>query len=333
MNIDSSRDVRVLSNSAMWQSERWNLAVDKLSDKDSFPGAIQLAFQLLFKRRHYDAVYTVGVRQAQMYGLLCAIFGTGNRPHIASEVLLDEIRASSFPWRTKRTVRRFAFRNTARVIVFSEGERVLYSQELRLPVDRVQFVPFHTNILQPGLTPLGDYGFAAGRSLRDYQTFFEAVDGLDFPFVVVADDASVRHLRKPVNVELHCDVPRARYLELLEASRFVVVPLKAEYRSTGQVVVLEAASLGKPVIASDVVGVRDYLIDNVNGLLVPPGEADSLKQRIQALIADEALCRRLAVAALERVEREHTFAAFAARCLEIISNCVSSSAKGEPDRK
>jgi glycosyltransferase involved in cell wall biosynthesis len=317
----------------MWQSERWNLAVDKVSDKDSFAGAIKLAFQFLLNRRQYDAVYTVGIRQAQMYGLICAVFGTGNKPHVASEILLDEIRPKSFAWRMKRTVRRFSFRKIAKVIVFSDGERALYSEELQLPPERVQFVPFHTNVLEPRLTPFGAYGFAAGRSLRDYETFFAAVEKLDFPFMVVADRTSVAHLCKPDNVELHCDVPRARYLELLEASRFVIVPLKAEYRSTGQVVVLEAASLGKPVIASDVVGVRDYLTDNLNGLLVPPADPELLLNAIQTLIREDDVCRRLAVAAIERVEKDHTFTVFAARCLEIIADCVSPSAPGECSRQ
>lgn len=312
-------DPRIISNSGMWQSERWNLAVKKIAAKDSFPGAILLAFQLVFQRRNYDVVYTVGVRQAQMYGLLCAVLGTGGKPHVATEILLDQKQPDSLPWRIKSALRSFAFRKTAKVIVFSKGERELYSRELRLPVERIQFVPFHTNIQQPRFTPLGTYGFAAGRSLRDYKTLFAAVEKLDFPFVVVADRASIANLYKPGNVDLHCDIPRVRYLELLEGSRFVVVPLKSEYRSTGQVVVLEAASLGKPVIASDVVGVRDYISHGVDGLLVTPANPGELMASIQTLMSDDAMCQKLAAAAMRRVESAHTFSAFAAKCLAIMT--------------
>ncbi|HTU50713.1 MAG TPA: glycosyltransferase family 4 protein [Acidobacteriaceae bacterium] len=312
-------DPRVISNSSMWQSERWNLAVKKVSAGDSFAGAIRLAWQLVRERRHYDAVYTVGVRQAQMYGLLCAIVGTGNKPHIAAEILLDEVQPNRLAWKIKRTFRRAVSRNIARMIVFSDGERELYSRELHLPLERVVFVPFHTNILESQLTSLGAYGFAAGRSLRDYETLFAAVENLDFPFVVVADSASVAHLCRPSNVELHCDIPRAQYLKLLEGARFVVVPLKADYRSTGQVVVLEAESFGKPVVASDVVGTRDYLSHDVNGLLVAPGNPEALRAAIQALMTDDAMCRRLAAAGIERVKKNHTFSVFAAKCLDIIA--------------
>lgn len=313
-------DCRILSNSAMWQSERWNRTVQRVKVEDSFAGAIKLAWHLVRERGKYDAVYTVGVREAQMYGLLCALFGTGNRPHIATEILLDEARSGSVAWKVKRRIRRFAFHKVARVIVFSSAERELYSRELDVPLERVEFVPFHTNVLESRFTRLGEYGFAAGRSLRDYKTFFAAVEGLDFAFVVVADRAGVADLKIPSNVVLHCDIPRERYLELLEGARFVVVPLRADYRSTGQVVVLEAASLGKPVIASAVVGTRDYITHGANGLLVPPGIVEELRSEIKHLMHDDALCEKLTASAMQRIEKYHTFKAFADRCLEIIAD-------------
>lgn len=321
-----SSDPRILTNSGMWQSERWNRAVKRIPASDSFAEALRLAFQLVRHRRQHDVVYTVGVREAQAYGVLCALVGTGARPHVATEILLDETRSSSLAWRMKRALRRLAFAQTAAVIVFSKGERELYSRELQLPLDRVRFVPFHTNIQQPRFTAAGTYGFAAGRSLRDYRTFFAAVETIKFPFIVVADRDSVAHLRIPDNVELHCDVPRSKYLELLEGSLFVTVPLEAEYRSSGQVVVLEAAALGKPVIASNVVGVRDYISHGVDGLLVPPGDPEALRSSIQSLIADDAMGQRLARSAMRRVKRDHTFDVFVAECMSILSEACHLSA-------
>lgn len=312
-------DPRVLSNSSMWQSERWNRAVMKIPAKPGIAGTLSLGVRLVRRRRNYDVVYTVGVRASEVYGLFCAFFGTGGKPHVAGEFLLDEARPESAAWRLKRAIRRFAFRKIAKAIVFSSGVRELYSRKLHIPLDRIHFVPFHTNILEPKLTAVGAYGFAAGRSLRDYKTLFAAIGDLDVPFVVVSDRASVAHLRMPENVELHCDIPRARYLQMLEGARFVVVPLKAEYRSTGQVVLLEAASFGKAVVASDVVGVRDYIRDGVDGLLVQPSNSRALREQIRTLIADDALCNRLGSAALDRVNRNHTFDLFADRCLAILA--------------
>jgi glycosyltransferase involved in cell wall biosynthesis len=318
-------DPKVISNSSMWQSERWNLAVTKIPANSRLADSVLLAFRLLLRRRHFDVVYTVGCREAEIYGLVCSVFGSGKRPHVASEILLDEPRPDSLAWRMKRTMRRFCCRHIAAMIVFSSGERDLYSEELQLPRERIQFVPFHTNILEPRLTAGGEYGFSAGRSLRDYATFFAAAEKVDYRFVVVADHASVAHLSKPDNVELHCDVPRARYLELLQGARFVVVPSKAGYRSIGQVVVLEAASFGKPVIASDVMGMRDYVSHGVDGLMVAPGDAKALAAAMQTLAEDDAMCQKLSVAALERVRTKHTFETFSDQCLKVIAEACRRS--------
>ncbi len=311
-------DPRILANSALWQSERWNRATKKISASDTFLGSLRLGLKLIQLRRHYDVVYTVGVREAQMYGLLSSLFGSGNRPHVAAEVFLDEPAPHRLAWRIKRKLRRFALRNVQRLIVFSSAEREVYSRELELPLQRVALVLFHTNVLEPERTALGSYGFAAGRSLRDWKTFFAAIADIDYPFTVVADKASVAHLGRPANVTLYCDIPREKYLDLLRQARFVVIPLLTQTRSVGQVVVLEAAALGKPVVATNVIGTRDYITHGVNGLLAASGDAEDLAKNINLLIADDTLCQNLRDAAYTRVANEHTFDAFVARCFEVI---------------
>lgn len=317
-------DPRILSNSGLWQSERWKRAVEKIASADSFSGTAKLALELVRRRSRYDAVYTVGVREAQMYGLLCLLAGTGSKPHIAAEILLDEPNPESLGWRIKRWLRRLAFRRVSNIIVFSDGERELYSAELKIPLAHVDFVPFHTNVLEPQILPRGAYGVAAGRSLRDYKTFFAAVARVDYPFIVVADRASVAGLDIPSNVEMHYEIPRAHYLEIINGSRFVVAPVKCQYRSTGQVVILEAASLGKPVITHDVIGTRDYVTHDVDGLLARPEDPEDLRLQIERVLTDDALCERLAAAALARVLRENTFDIYVDRCLAVVNQAVRS---------
>ena len=66
-------------------------------------------------------------------------------------------------------------------------------------------------------------------------------------------------------------------------------------------VLMEAMASGKPMIASNVGGNPDIVDDNVNGLLVRPGDRPGLAQAISALAADEGLRRRLAAGALRKV--------------------------------
>ena len=69
------------------------------------------------------------------------------------------------------------------------------------------------------------------------------------------------------------------------------------------IVALEAGAAGKPVIASDVGGLPDVVVDVETGYLVPPGQAPTLRTAIERLLADPALRGRMGAAARERVRQ------------------------------
>lgn len=70
--------------------------------------------------------------------------------------------------------------------------------------------------------------------------------------------------------------------------------------------VLEAAAARLPIVATDVGGIRDVLTDGESGLIVPPGDPDSLAAALRRILADRALAARLAAAAHDRVARDFT---------------------------
>jgi glycosyltransferase involved in cell wall biosynthesis len=70
------------------------------------------------------------------------------------------------------------------------------------------------------------------------------------------------------------------------------------------VVLMEAMAMELPVVATDVMGVRELVDDGVNGLLVRPSRPDLLADAIERLVKDADLRRRLGAAGRETVERE-----------------------------
>lgn len=70
------------------------------------------------------------------------------------------------------------------------------------------------------------------------------------------------------------------------------------------IVYLEANAYGKPVIAADVGGVREAVLDGMTGILVPPRDAQSLREALLLLAGDSALRARLGAAGRRRVETE-----------------------------
>jgi glycosyltransferase involved in cell wall biosynthesis len=66
--------------------------------------------------------------------------------------------------------------------------------------------------------------------------------------------------------------------------------------------ILEAMAAGLPVVATNVGGVPELVLDGETGFLVPPGNPQSLAGAMERLLEDSALRRRLGAAGRLRVE-------------------------------
>lgn len=76
----------------------------------------------------------------------------------------------------------------------------------------------------------------------------------------------------------------------LEQADCVVLP--SYYREGTPRSLLEAASMGKPIIAADAAGTREPVSDGVNGFLCRPRDPQDLAGRMRAMLAlsEEARC-------------------------------------------
>jgi glycosyltransferase involved in cell wall biosynthesis len=83
-------------------------------------------------------------------------------------------------------------------------------------------------------------------------------------------------------------------------SRAAVVACPSHREGFG-VACAEAMAHGRAVVASDVGGLRDLVVDGETGLLVPPRDVDALRDALERLLADRELRRWLGTNARERV--------------------------------
>ncbi len=88
---------------------------------------------------------------------------------------------------------------------------------------------------------------------------------------------------------------------------FLVLP--AVYDEKGDteglgVVLLEAMSYGKPVVASRAGGITDIVVDGENGLLVPPADSSALALAIEKLVRSSELRKRLGRTARKTVDEK-----------------------------
>jgi len=66
------------------------------------------------------------------------------------------------------------------------------------------------------------------------------------------------------------------------------------------IVLIEALSCARPVVASDIPGYNEIVTNGVNGILVPPGNHQALAQAIITVLDSEKLRRQLSCEARAR---------------------------------
>ena len=168
-----------------------------------------------------------------------------------------------------------------RYAVLSSKEVETFPQVWGVDPARVVFQPFPNTLHGYRNMPTRDDGylFAGGNSLRDYGLLEAALQGTGVPTRIAAKwrpALALPHLQAaPTSHE--------DFMSLLANAHAVVVPLRQSMRSAGQQTYLNAMGLGKPVIVTEAPGVRDYVIDGVTGVIVPPA-VESLRAAILHLM-------------------------------------------------
>ena len=122
---------------------------------------------------------------------------------------------------------------------------------------------------------------------------------LDEPFYVALRERS----SDLDNVECLGPLEHEQALQMMRDAHVVVCPSRDE---TMPIVLLEAFSMSKAVVSFDVGGIREWIRDGLNGLLVPAEDVSALAAAIERVAGDPNLRRNLGVAAHETFERNFT---------------------------
>jgi glycosyltransferase involved in cell wall biosynthesis len=88
-------------------------------------------------------------------------------------------------------------------------------------------------------------------------------------------------------------------------------------------IILEAMAAGTPVVATAVGGVPELITDGLNGLLVPPQDAASLRAKIITLATDTDTGRDIAAAARETVGKDFTFASQGQKLIDVYQRTLA----------
>lgn len=215
-------------------------------------------------------------------------------------------------------------------VVHTRKEIEIYSRWLKIPADRFEFVPYQVPDIPIEYEEDRQTPFIAslGSAHRDFSTLFDAVETLNIKTIVATGKSAVEGIAIPEQVELPFGISKAECLRLAQQARLNVVPLRPKdgVTAAGQVTLVEAMIMGRPLIVTNFYGAEDYIIHGKTGWLVEPNSRDSMLEAIDLLWHDEALRQRLGKNARAHA-LEHFSDPCAGRHLERVLTRVSQTSK------
>ena len=173
-----------------------------------------------------------------------------------------------------------ALKRVEKVLVVRSGDTVLLQDRFHHPRERTAFVPFPVTVTQPaGVAPVDEnFIYSAGAAHRDYPTLMAALAEVSAPAIISTDLHRVPDPPRTTEVRAPMSPKEGRAVML--RSSVVAACFEDSIWPAGPLIVLDALALGKPVVATDFNGSRDYVVDGVTGFLVEPGHPGAVADRL-----------------------------------------------------
>lgn len=232
-------------------------------------------------------------------------------------------------------------RAAARVAVFTPEQRSAVAATYRIDPARIAVVPngvddsfYYVGQRRPKAKPrLLFVGRLAVQ--KNIPLLFRALAGISerFETTMVGDgelEAKLRALSSSLelqNVRFHGRADGEALRELYREADIFVLPSEREGMP---LVLLEALAMGLPVVATDIPGNRDVIMDGVNGVLVPSDDATALRKALLSVAADLAGYQCMSEAS-QRLAAQYSWAAVGATFerlyAEVMSGQTSAAAE------
>jgi glycosyltransferase involved in cell wall biosynthesis len=209
-------------------------------------------------------------------------------------------------------------RAAARVVVFTAEQRSAVSARYSIDPARIAVIPngveetffYSGQRLLRAKPRLLFVGRLAGH--KNLPLLLRALAGVSerFETTLVGDgklEAKLRELAASLelqNVRFHGRADGDELRNLYRNADIFVLPSEREGMP---LVLLEALAMGLPVVATDIPGSRDVIVDGINGVLVPPDDATALRKALLSVATDLDGYRRMSEAS-RRLATQYSWA-------------------------
>jgi glycosyltransferase involved in cell wall biosynthesis len=228
------------------------------------------SFRIFFNRNEYKYL----LAWQQFFGILlafyCILFNVKKYPKIIILTFIYKEKQGIFKYiyyKFIKTVLKSKY--ICKIICFAASEKEYYLKKFNLSEDKI----VHTYY---GIEPTSNkaqflnvmdnkYFLSVGRSNRDYEFLFDAFEKNKEKLIVLCDDIIPR---KSENITTLNNIFGDEYINYLSNCIAVIIPLKDENISSGQLVFLRALELGKPVIVTTNNTITEYLKNGYNCIVI-----------------------------------------------------------------
>ena len=221
-----------------------------------------------------------------MYASLLSGKKLANTPHLAFSFNFTKLPSSHI-----RKLMVHAFKKIDRFTVFSTMEKDLYANFFDLDRNLIDILPWAVKPYQKDklARPVSDahYICAIGSQGRDYQVLMEAMRTLPACRLhLVAYSKDLVGLKIPDNVTVHQAVPFDFAAALVAHADAMILPLLGAEVPCGHVTAVMAMHLGIPILATDSIGLHDYLRQDETAILFQPNSAKAIKLAVTSFLDD-----------------------------------------------
>ena len=148
---------------------------------------------------------------------------------------------------------------------------------------------------------------------KGIEYLIESARYVDATFLIVGSGNKERELRRFAanrglkrKVRFVGRVSEKELPEYYAAADVFVLPSVSRLEAFG-IVALEAMASGKPVIVSDIPGVSEVIVEGVQGIRARPMDSKDIAKKINTLLKDEDLRKRMGIAGRRLVEEKYTW--------------------------
>lgn len=256
------------------------------------------------KLKNYDLIISHGMQSGIILSLLRRIFDKNIPPHVVFEI--GSFNSASELGIAMKFMQ-FASKSLDGIIYHTNMQIEYYKKFYPWLVNKSKFIPFGTDKVLFDNSNIENtidretYILCVGYSKRDWKTLFKAYERLNSNIklrLVGKNDIRVKN----DNIEIIPFIPINELIGQIHNALFCILPLEYYNYSFGQMTLLQQMALGKAVITARVPSMIDYVEDEYDILLYKPNDIEDLKDKMEMLIMNKQLRRKLGEHAIESVK-------------------------------